>query len=484
MSIHVGDRTDLPAPSVAVDDRRPLRRWRFDRRAPLRRSLDSIDGSPRLATRVSWFILVGLTSTLFQGVLLFTLAHEQVSLSIAVPAAVLISGFVNFTLNYLVTWRDRFAGLTTAQRYRWFLPLFVIFAATTPTLWLKIAGITSAQALFGGPLVLSWVLSEGIGAFVNYIGADSIAFGAMARIAGNAARGAYASPPAESRMHAAWRAMRPEQWVKNVFVLAAAPFAFAVGDYTRLIPLAITTLAFCAASSSVYLVNDYMDRERDRQHPTKQHRPIASGALDGGTALGLSFALAAGSLTVAYSTHNVVALLVAVYLACSHTYSLGAKNIPWLDLCIVGSLYGLRTAAGFTVCGFDAATTLPWAFLATLLGVAVVTGKRRGEWRMLHGRPSATRPVLAAYSSHALPRLYAGVSAAAVLVATVTMWRITPAAALSAGLIAIGFARFWSAIESDDHDRNPQDLLLADRALCSLIAGYSGLLAVLLIVMH
>ncbi len=215
MSLRAHDRADLSRLAISVEPVSPTRPAALESSIPIQLSSARTrpEGASPLLRRLSWYAVVGVISTLVQGVLLFSLTRTGMSVPQATPIAVLLSGFVNFSLNYTITWRDRFATLSRAQRRRWFLPLFTVFAITTPTLWLEIAGITAAQRLIGGPLLLTWIAVKSIGSIVAFVGADRLAFGVMARVARHAV-----SPSAEiCRIVAAWRAMRPEQWLKNVF---------------------------------------------------------------------------------------------------------------------------------------------------------------------------------------------------------------------------------------------------------------------------
>ncbi len=472
MSTRLGDHVDVsiarlpaaPGPASA----RPVARPRLHLASPLLR-------------RAIWFGSVGALSAAVQLALLTILVNSGFTVPAATIVAVHTSALLNFSLNYSVTWRDRFSHLSRPERRAWFLPLYIVFVLTTPTLWLKILGISLLGDRIGGSLVFSWMITEALGAALNFIGADRISFGAMSRVTSTAPHPGDLRVRLAGPARAAWQTMRPEQWVKNVFVLAAAPFAVASGAADRLLPLALAALAFCAASSSVYLVNDWLDRDRDRLHPTKRFRPIAAGTLSARLALALSVLLAAGAVTAGIAVQPELGLLIALYLGLSHAYSLKAKHVPVLDLLLVGGLYGLRVAAGFLVCGIDAATAWPWVVLATLLGIAVVTGKRRGEWRIQRHRQAVTRPVLQKYPPWALPRMYWMSALATVVAVIAAMWQLGPVALMAGAIVLTGFVRFWQAIERDDRDRHPHELLLADPSLCTLVAGFAGVLTILLL---
>lgn len=137
---------------------------------------------PDLVVRLGNFLPIGGLSTVIQLGLLIVLKFANLSTEVATVCAVMLSVFVNFTMNRHITWKDRFSGLSTRQNYLWFLPLFVVFASTTPTVWLKMGGIPALEHLLGWPVVVSWFLFEGIGSVLNFVGADKITFGAVAWI--------------------------------------------------------------------------------------------------------------------------------------------------------------------------------------------------------------------------------------------------------------------------------------------------------------
>jgi len=143
---------------------------------------------------------------------------------------------------------------------------------------------------------------------------------------------------------AALRAMRPYQWVKNLLVFVPIVTAHALGEFSAWIGAAAMFLAFCAAASGIYLINDLSDLSSDRRHPRKRHRPLASGALSilAGAALatallavGFALGMAAGGLSV-----------ILVYVALSLGYSLKLKEMPLVDVFILAALYTIRLIGG------------------------------------------------------------------------------------------------------------------------------------------
>jgi len=133
------------------------------------------------------------------------------------------------------------------------------------------------------------------------------------------------------------RSLRPKQWVKNVFVFAALVFGQRFIEPTAVLRSLAAFAIFCALSSAVYLINDIADREADRLHPTKRHRPIAAGRLSVRTAGIAALILAGVALWAAYSVSLPLASVAATYLAMNLAYSLKLKDVVILDVMIVAS---------------------------------------------------------------------------------------------------------------------------------------------------
>jgi hypothetical protein len=142
------------------------------------------------------------------------------------------------------------------------------------------------------------------------------------------------------------RALRPQEWIKNLLVFAGLLFSGRLDEGPQVLDAVLTFVAFCGVSSAGYLFNDLRDRELDRRHPEKRDRPIASGAVSPATAVGLAAALGAGAIALGFAVEPEVAGLVALYGAITAAYSLGLKRLVILDVMTIGSLFILRVVAG------------------------------------------------------------------------------------------------------------------------------------------
>ncbi len=210
-----------------------------------------------------------------------------------------------------------------------------------------------------------------------------------------------------------FRALRPVQWVKNVFVLAPLVFAEHLLEPDLLLRAGISFLAFCFAASSIYLVNDLRDREEDRRHPLKKNRPIASGALAVPTAAAASALLAATAIAAAAYLGLQFTVYLAVYLAINLLYSSVLKKMVILDVMAVSSGYVLRVMAGAAAIDVQVSK---WLLLCTtFLALFLIFSKRRHEIVLLGEGAAGHRAVLGLYSPAFLDQMINVVTASTVV---------------------------------------------------------------------
>lgn len=220
------------------------------------------------------------------------------------------------------------------------------------------------------------------------------------------------------------RALRPQEWIKNLLVFAGLLFSGKLDEGDQVLAATLAFVAFCGISSAGYLLNDLLDREHDQHHPEKRHRPIASGAVATGTATALAMVLAVASVGLGLAVEVEVGALVALYGAITTAYSLVLKRLVIIDVMAIAFLFILRVVAGAVAVEAQASEFLLvcTGFLALFLGFT----KRRQE-AMLEARDNAaaegppappdpfTRPVLEHYSLPFLDQMIAMVTAAAVI---------------------------------------------------------------------
>jgi len=278
--------------------------------------------------------------------------------------------------------------------------------------------------------------------------------------------------------------LRPRQWVKNFFVFAGLIFS-----QSLFTPLVWPTLAafaiFCALSGAVYLFNDLADMEKDRLHPTKRRRPIASGALSVPAAVALGVLTLVGSLVAAYALSARFGVVATVYAALLTAYSVWLKHVVILDVLTVAIGFVLRAVAGAAAIGVDISG---WLVICTILvALFLALGKRRHEYLTLHGDAAAHRPILAEYSESFLDQMVAVVTASTVTAyALYTMSPDTVAKfhtrwlPLTLPFVLYGVFRYLYLLYRRELGGNPSDLLLSDRAL--LINTVLWMVALLLII--
>lgn len=283
------------------------------------------------------------------------------------------------------------------------------------------------------------------------------------------------------------RTLRPHQWVKNLFVAAPLIFAKRLLETEFLVRSALAVAAFCALSGAVYAFNDLRDVEADRAHPTKRHRPIASGALGERAALVLSIVLATIGLAVAFALDVMAGAWAAAYLSQNLAYSLRLKQVAFVDVVLIAAGFILRVMAGGAAIGVEPS---PWLLACTgLLAMFLGLGKRAHEIARARaaGRDvGATRAALAGYRPAAvqIAMIVLAVATTAAYVAytldhhTVTFFG-THKLVWSAPFCAIGIGRFaFLALRRGGED-SPTDAMLRDPLfLINLLAWGAMILSI------
>jgi len=281
-------------------------------------------------------------------------------------------------------------------------------------------------------------------------------------------------------------ACRPRQWPKNALVYASALFSFS-SDPQIWLNSTVALVSFCLISSTVYLVNDVIDAENDRAHPSKCRRPIASGALPAPFALAAAAALFCASLAVAASLSQALAGVILTYALIQLAYCLQLKRQPLLDLFCIASGFLLRALAGLVATGLGAS---PWFLLTIgLLALFLAVEKRKAELRISIERGVVTRHVLMRYSLPLLQRLeslvassafmaYALWSAGPTLKGAPTSWML-----LSVPFVLVGIFRYQLLSDPEESQRRaganpdqttekPEEILLGDRGIHLTLLGW------------
>lgn len=275
------------------------------------------------------------------------------------------------------------------------------------------------------------------------------------------------------------KSSRPHQWVKNVFFVGA-PLVFArrIDEVRPVLHTAVVVAGFCLISSAVYLFNDLVDVEKDRLHPLKRFRPIASGALSVRAARVASLLFAAVGLLACLSRGSVPAGIAAAYLIQNLAYSFRLKHVPFIDVASIAAGFLLRVLAGA-----EAIPVPPsfWLLTCTLLLAALLGfGKRAHELRISGNKSGGQRKVLDRYNPAVLRALIyslAGLTVAAYLGYTQSNHALnffgTRRLILTAPFVGFGVFRFIWITQRKIDSESPTDSMLRDAPFMINLLGYA-----------
>jgi len=265
------------------------------------------------------------------------------------------------------------------------------------------------------------------------------------------------------------RTMRPKQWTKNIFVWAALIFdvkLFQPGPFLRTL---VAFILFCLISSAVYIINDLVDIEKDRQHPSKRNRPLASGALSPRFALVAAIAVIVGCIPATLWLDRSVALILYGYLGLMVAYSFSLKNVVIVDVLTIATGFVLRVAAGAEV--VEAERFSPWIYVCmVLLALFLAIGKRRQEIVLLAGNSHDTRAILQEYNVGFLDEMLALVSSTTVMaysLYTFSAPNLPPnhTMMLTVPFVLYGLFRYLYLIHVKGETDPPDVVVLKDRGL-------------------
>lgn len=276
------------------------------------------------------------------------------------------------------------------------------------------------------------------------------------------------------------RALRPHQWVKNAFVFAGIIFANKLDDPQAWGSAAACFVAFCAASSAAYLINDIRDAEEDRVHPLKRTRPIASGELSPTTAgtIAAGLLVLAGGIALLIGIDVLLFLLLFVLLQGAYTGVL--KNIAILDVFAIALLFVIRAAAGAAAVAVEIST---WLLLCTgLLALLLALAKRRAELVLVDEGQAAGRRSLYGYSVSYVDQCLTLVGAATVI--AYSLYSIEAAVAgmaVTIPFVTYGVLRYLMLVHLRGWGEEPDRILIKDRPLQLAILAWVLVAAAVLV---
>lgn len=279
--------------------------------------------------------------------------------------------------------------------------------------------------------------------------------------------------------------LRPGQWTKNLFVFAALVFAQRLNDPNAVIRAGVAFVIFCALSATVYLINDVLDREQDRRHPVKAHRPIASGALSATVAVAAATVLGAAAMVAATGLGLQFFEIAAAYVVLLTAYSAFLKHFVILDVLTIAAGFTLRAWAG------AAAIAVPishWLLVCTtLLALFIALSKRRHELTLLTETASDHRPILGDYTPYLLDQMISVVTASTLI--AYAFYTISPETTEKFGtdLLSLtipfplyGIFRYLYLVHRRDKGGSPAELVVNDRPLLVCVGLWA--LSVILII--
>ncbi len=265
------------------------------------------------------------------------------------------------------------------------------------------------------------------------------------------------------------RTMRPKQWTKNLFVFAALVFDHQLFDVQPFLKVLAAFGLLCLLSGAVYLINDLADMEKDRQHPRKRLRPLASGQLSPAVAWAVAGLFIAAAIPLAFWMNQAFGVIALIYLAENLLYSFWLKHVALIDVLLIALGFLLRVHAGVVL--ITVARFSPWLYICmTLLALFIGFGKRRGELLLMQANSGSTRRVLAEYTVPFLDELINLVATATIIAYSFYTFSAENLPANHAMMLTIPFVlygifRYLYLIHLKGEGGAPDELVLTDRPL-------------------
>lgn len=280
------------------------------------------------------------------------------------------------------------------------------------------------------------------------------------------------------------KTMRPRQWAKNVFIFAALVFDGQLSNPQSLLVTMIAFLLFCLASSLVYIVNDLVDIESDRQHPDKRNRPLPSGQLTIKNAVIAAVVLFLLVFPAAFVLSPAFGWIISSYFVLMVMYSLWLKHIPLIDVLVIAAGFVIRVTAGLVI--IVTKRFSPWLFVATtFLALFIGLGKRRAEIQLLEAIAGTHRKVLDGYSLELLDQLLTIVLSTTLMTYCLYTFsaEITPgnhSMMLTIPFVIYGLFRYLYLIRVEHIGGAPEEIVLTDRPMQAAVVLW-GLIVIIIL---
>ena len=288
------------------------------------------------------------------------------------------------------------------------------------------------------------------------------------------------------RILAVIRSLRPKQWTKNLLVFAGLVFTYNLLNIDMLTRVILAFVAFCALSSAGYLWNDLRDIQADRLHPTKCHRPIASGLVPPALAVAMGLVLGVAGLGLALTLGTSFALVASLYLLLTVTYSIWLKHLVLIDIFGISAGFVLRAVGGAVVIGVPVS---PWLYVCTVLvSLFLALGKRRNELELLESGAAGHRKNLEQYSLEFVDQLILIVASVTIMAYSLYTFSAENlprdhSMMLTIPLVVYGLFRYLYLVRVKGQGGAPEELLLTDPGMLGTAVCWVGLSVIVLYVM-
>ncbi len=262
-----------------------------------------------------------------------------------------------------------------------------------------------------------------------------------------------------------FKLIRPKQWVKNIFVLVPLIFSKTFTHPMSVIEAFAALFCFVLASSSVYILNDIIDIEKDKLHETKRLRPLAAGEVPKHTAALVMVVLFIAAIALAFVLNTNVVLCILAYVVLNIFYSLYLKKVAIVDIMIISLGFVIRVITGAAAIDvYISSWVLACAFFISL---CLAAGKRKSEKASLQGNSKSHRRVLSVYTDEFLKALIQTsitCTTIAYSLYIILEYEIqTPMITIL--FVVFGLLRYMQLIFEDDEGRLPEDLILSDKPM-------------------
>jgi 4-hydroxybenzoate polyprenyltransferase len=278
--------------------------------------------------------------------------------------------------------------------------------------------------------------------------------------------------------------LRVRQWTKNILIFAALVFSRHVHQTEYTLRVTAAFVLFSLVSGAVYILNDLVDVGRDRAHPVKRNRPIASGQVTTTAAVTMLAALVVVSLPAAFLLNIQFGLILVLYIVIQSLYSFLFKNIVILDVFVISLGFLLRVIAGAVIIEVPISN---WILVCTmLLSLFLVLSKRRHELTLLEGEADSHRLILREYSPYLLDQMIGIVTSATLVAYTIftmsaeTIEKFGPNMVLTVPFVLYGIFRYLYLVHQKNAGGSPEEVLLTDLPLQIDIVLY-GVVSLLVI---